>query len=287
MLRPYLWTGLIVLLFAFGPFLQYATPSGAPFVAAASRFLGLVALPPNPPHIPMPWLLAYFILPGFSGLRVPARLVGVLLIILALMAAQAVAWLQTISSGNATERRDEPPNLFNKHFLHSTTFSFLRGIVIRCLLIAIPLTLLLEAAPAYLPVTMIPTGNAIPAVYQWLAVHGDQQPIVELPMASVDRNFETKQEAWYDYYATYHSHPIANGWSGYRPPLTANMAFTLLNFPSEASLTLLKKYHIYYVVLHLQFYSTTIARTLAAKMESNPDLRRVAEFGYDSVWQVI
>jgi len=287
MLRPYMWTGLIVLLFAFGPFLQYSTPSGAPFVAAASRFLGLVALPPNPPHIPMPWLLAYFILPGFSGLRVPARLVGVLLIILALMAAQAVAWLQTISSGNATERRDEPPNLFNKHFLHSTTFSFLRGIVIRCLLIAIPLTLLLEAAPAYLPVTMIPTGNAIPAVYQWLAVHGDQQPIVELPMASVDRNFETKQEAWYDYYATYHSHPIANGWSGYRPPLTANMAFTLLNFPSEASLTLLKKYHIYYVVLHLQFYSTTIAHTLVAQMESNPDLRRVAEFGYDSVWQVI
>ena len=159
--------------------------------------------------------------------------------------------------------------------------------MIRCLLIAIPLTLLLEAAPAYLPVTMIPTGNAIPAVYQWLAVHGDQQPIVELPMASVDRNFETKQEAWYDYYATYHSHPIANGWSGYRPPLTANMAFTLLNFPSEASLTLLKKYHIYYVVLHLQFYSTTIAHTLVAQMESNPDLRRVAEFGYDSVWQVI
>jgi len=52
-------------------------------------------------------------------------------------------------------------------------------------------------------------------------------------------------------------------------------------------LTLLKKYHIYYVVLHLQFYSTTIAHTLVEQMESNPDLRHVAEFGYDSVWQVI
>ena len=57
--------------------------------------------------------------------------------------------------------------------------------------------------------------------------------------------------------------------------------------PTEASLTLLKKYHIYYVVLHLQYYSTTIAHSLRAQMESNPDLRRVAEFGYDSVWQVI
>jgi len=286
-LRAYMWTGLIIILFAFGPFLQYSTPSGAPFVAAASRFLGLVALPPNPPHIPMPWLLAYFILPGFSGLRVPARLVGLLVLMLALMAAQAVVWLQAISSGNARERKDGTPNPLNKRFRRSTTFSSLRGIVIQCLLLAIPLTLLLEAAPAYLPVTVVPTGNAIPAVYQWLAVHGDQQPMVELPMASVDSNFETKQEAWYDYYAIYHSHPIANGWSGYRPPLTAYMAFKLLDFPSDASLTLLKKYHFYYVVLHLQFYSPTIANKLLAQMESNPNLHRVAEFGYDSVWQVI
>ncbi len=99
--------------------------------------------------------------------------------------------------------------------------------------------------------------------------------------------FSFKAEAWYDYYAIYHSHPIANGWSGYRPPLTVHMAFLLLNFPSKSSLAFLKQYHISYVVLHLQFYSSTMATTIMAQAQSSPDLRRVAVFGSDSVWQVI
>jgi len=270
-LRPYVWTALVVLLFAFGPVLQYSTPSGAPFVAAASRFLGTVALPPNPPNIYMPWSLAYFVLPGFAGLRVPARLVGVLLIMLALLAAQSVAWLQTIHGVNTKK----------------PALSSLRNIALRCLLVLVPLALLLETVPAYIPVTQVPTGNAIPAVYQWLATHGDQQPIVELPMAYANNIFSFKEEAWYDYYAIYHSHPIANGWSGYRPPLTEQMATLLLDFPSEGSLAFLKRYHIHYVVLHLQYYNPAIATTLMAQVESNPGLSRVAVFGSDSVWQVI
>jgi hypothetical protein len=181
--------------------------------------------------------------------------------------------LQTPEERNISQRR--------ARFLH------LRRIAIQTLLVALPLAILLEALPAFLPVTAVPTGSTIPPVYQWLATHGGQQPIVELPMAGLDRNFETKNEAWYDYYAIYHAHPIANGWSGYRPPLTFYMSTLLMNFPSGPSLSIIKQYHIQYVVLHLQFYSPTIAHNLLAQMESNPDLRRVVEFGYDSVWQVI
>jgi hypothetical protein len=95
-----------------------------------------------------------------------------------------------------------------------------------------------------------------------------------------------KDEAWYDYYAIYHSHPIANGWSGYRPPLTAQIAASLFTFPSPGSLATLRKYHIYYVVLHLQRYSPGVAATLLAQVEASPGLSRVAVFGSDSVWQV-
>jgi hypothetical protein len=153
--------------------------------------------------------------------------------------------------------------------------------------VLIPLAILVEAVPAYIPVTQVPTGNAIPAVYQWLATHGDQEPIVELPMAYLNEIFSFKQEAWYDYYAIYHTHPIADGWSGYRPPLTNDMAALLLNFPSASSLAFLKQYHIRYVVLHLQYYNPAIAATILAQAESNAGLRRVAVFGSDSVWQVI
>jgi hypothetical protein len=65
------------------------------------------------------------------------------------------------------------------------------------------------------------------------------------------------------------------------------MAALLLNFPSKSSLAFLKEYHISYVVLHLQFYSSTMATTILAQAESSPDLRRAAVFGSDSVWQVI
>ncbi len=286
-LRPYVWTGLLVLLFVFGPALHFSTPSGSTFVYAPSRFVGTTTLPLVPPNIPLPWMLAYYILPGFAGLRVPARLIGVLLIILALSSAYTISWLQNIMSGNigAKDKLHTPEerNIPQRR----AQFRRLRRIAMQILLVALPLAILLEALPAFLPVTTVPTGSAIPPVYRWLATHGDQQPIVELPMAAVDRNFETKNEAWYDYYAIYHTHPIANGWSGYRPPLTFYMSTLLMNFPSGPSLSIIKQYHIQYVVLHLQFYSTTIAHTLVAQMESNPDLRRVAEFGYDSVWQVI
>ena len=312
-LRPYIWTGLIVLLFSFGPVLQYSTPSGGPFVAAASKLLGQIALPPNAPNIPMPWTLAYFVLPGFAGLRVPARLIGVFLIMLALLAAHGIAWLQSKSSASTKagfkgaagpfagvgerclgDSVEGPPNFSLFYLLRRQAQNFRKDLLypyrkfaLRCLLALLPFAILLEAVPAYLPVTSVPTGNAIPPVYQWLATHGDQQPIVELPMAYLNEIYSFKAEAWYDYYAIYHPHPIANGWSGYRPPLTEHMAALLLNFPSKSSLAFLKEYHISYVVLHLQFYSSTMATTILAQAESSPDLRRAAVFGSDSVWQVI
>jgi len=286
--RAYMWTGVIVLLFAFGPFLQYSTPSGGPFVAAASRLTGSVVLPPNLPYIPMPWFLGFYILPGLSGLRVPARLIGVLLIMLALMAAYCVAWLQNISGsmtiGISQHTQPEQSATVAPQPAH---FASLRIWAIRGVLLLIPLLLLLEVIPAYVPVTHVPTGNAIPPVYQWLATHGGQQPIVELPITTVDRNFPPKDEAWYDYYAIYHSHPIVDGWSGYRPPLTEQIAALLYNFPSQDSLAILKKYQITYVVLHLQLYSPNVGAAILAQAKVNPGLQQVASFGSDSVWQVI
>ncbi len=271
-MRAYTWAGLIVLLFAFGPFLQFSTSSGAPYFAA-QPYPG-----PFPPGWPMPWLLAYYVLPGFTGLRVPARLIGILLMMLAVLAAYGIAWLQEIYWGS---RNGQPRELA----VARVNVSW-RRIAISSLLILIPFAILLEAMPASLPVTQVPTGNQIPAVYQWLATHGNEAPIVELPIASGDRNFIVKYEAWYDYYAIYHPHPIMNGWSGLRPTLTAEIAAELSDFPAPDSLSILRQYHVQYVVLHLQFYRSDSAADLLTKVEASPGLQRVADFGSDSVWQV-
>jgi len=239
----------------------------------------------------MPWLLAYYVLPGFQGLRVPARFVGVLLMILALLSAYAVAWLQEIVHTKSAGKQEIGTRPTARPFKH---FSF-PALAVRCLLVALPLAILLESLPAYLPVTHVPVGNSIPPVYQWLATHGGTQPVVELPMAHLDENFTRKDEAWYDYYALYHDHPIVNGWSGYRPDLTTTISGLLLKFPSLASLQILEKYHVEYVVFHpqlfLRFETPGMVIATLARMQTSSQLHFIAVFGSnlsssDSLWQV-
>ncbi|GAC1378073.1 MAG: hypothetical protein NVSMB33_01310 [Ktedonobacteraceae bacterium] len=286
-LRAFAWTGLIVLLFALGPFLQYGTSSGAPRLPTDAY------THPFPPAIPMPWFLAYYVLPGFKGLRVPARLIGVLLMMLALLSGYGVAWLQEMLPARWTRKSDENMQT-GKSFRQ---FSW-RKVVVQGVLIVLPFALLFEALPFNPPVTHVPTGRAIPAVYQWLASHDDKKPVVELPMAHMDENltFTRKEEAWYDYYALYHDHPIVNGWSGYRPDLTVHISTLLLQFPSEDSLAMLEKYHITYVVVHPQLYlkyeSPDAVATMLAQMQADAKLHLITVFGYniatsDSVWQVL
>src|SRR6266849_5378278 len=282
-MRAFLWTALIVLLFSFGPVLQFSGPHGAPILPTSS-LPGQPPPQPFAPNLPIPWLLAYYVLPGFDGLRVPARLVGVLLIMLSLLAAYAVAWLQEFRRKAVQERKEKIQHTQATTPFRRFAFSPvpIRGFIVQCLLILVSFALIVEALPARIPVTFAPTGNHIPAVYQWLATHGGQQPIVELPISQTDG----KYDAWYDYYAIYHPHPIVNGWSGYRPPLTGRIAASLLDFPSPGSLATLRRYHIQYVVLHLQRYSPGVAATLLAQAEASPGLYRVSVFGSDSVWQV-
>jgi len=279
-MRAYVWTAVILLIFSFGPFLQYATTSGAPFIPAANT-----ASPVDAPGWPMPWFLAYFALPGFKGLRVPARLTGVLLLFLALLAAYSVAWL-TESAQKWTKVELPKQSQAALPLLHRPGFSRVRSVLVNAALFIIPLAVVLEGIPAYLPITHVPIGSQIPPVYSWLATHAGQAPIVELPMAHLDESFTTKDEAWYDYYAIYHSHPIMNGWSGYHPPLTVSIAESLMSFPANDSVETLRSYGVYYVVLHRRLYPPNVAPYVMAAVHANKDLQLVASFGDDTVWRV-
>jgi hypothetical protein len=279
-IRAYVWTAVILLIFSFGPFLQYATTSGAPFIPTANT-VSLV----DAPGWPMPWFLAYFALPGFKGLRVPARLTGVLLLFLALLAAYSVAWLTESAQKRTKVERPKQPQAALP-LLRRPGFSRVRSVLVNAALFIIPLAVVLEGVPAYLPITHVPTGNQIPPVYSWLATHAGQAPIVELPMAHLDESFTTKDEAWYDYYAIYHPHPIMNGWSGYHPPLTVSIAESLMSFPANDSVETLRSYGVYYIVLHRQLYPPNVAPYVMAAVHADKDLQLIASFGDDTVWQV-
>jgi hypothetical protein len=290
-IRTYAWTALIVLLFAFGPFLQAATGTGAPLMT------GSTLSHPYLPAIPMPWLAAFYAFPGFKGLRVPARLIGILLMMLALLGAYAVAWLQEMvqTRHTTTSTLDQSQGEMQTR-LSNIQNSPLKTFAIRCVLVLIPLALLLEALPASFPITNVPTGNAVPPVYQWLNTHGGTAPIIELPISKPGTNFNAEEEAWYDYYTIYQPHPIVNGWSGYRPPITNTISLVMQSFPSQASTDILQHYHVQYVVFHPKFYliykQQSEVNLMLAQMQADPHLRLLASFGKslqssDSVWQVI
>src|SRR5207244_12763826 len=107
----------------------------------------------------------------FKGLRVPARLVGVLLMLLALLAAYAVARLQEIDT--AKKLAAMRVTLLRRFALPAPVGT----IALRCLLLLLPLGLLVEAYAGSFPITEVPVGNAIPPVYHWLATHGGDEPI--------------------------------------------------------------------------------------------------------------
>ena len=253
---------------------------------------------PFAPAIPMLWLIAYHVLPGFQGLRVPSRLIGVLLMFLALLGAYVVAHLEDMLQGSLKmqKQKDGMQHEPTRGSFRSRRFISCRTMAISCVFVLLPLVLLAEALPSYLPITRVPSGNAILAVYQWLATHGDSQPLIELPIGQNGR-FSAEDEAWYDYYAIYHTHPIVNGWSGYRPVLTTVISNLMQQFPSPASIDILKKYHIAYVVFHPQLFlhyvhlSPRMVDAMILRMQASPQLRLVAVFGSgldggDSVWGV-
>jgi hypothetical protein len=68
--------------------------------------------------------------------------------------------------------------------------------------------------------------------------------------------------------------------------LTTYIASVLLSFPSSESVSLLKRYHIEYIVVHPQLYVPQGSAPSLRAMEASPNLRLVAMFGEESVWQV-
>ena len=88
--------------------------------------------------------------------------------------------------------------------------------------------------------------HGVPAIYDRLRDEPDAV-VVELPFHD-DRVFFRNTE--YMINATRHRHPIVNGYSGFAPPDFAATTQTMREFPSEATLALMRKLGVTHVVVH-------------------------------------
>ncbi|MDE3155703.1 MAG: hypothetical protein KGN76_11405 [Acidobacteriota bacterium] len=215
-------------------------------------------------HAPSLYLLAYRLVPGFNGLRVPARygmIAGLFLAVVAGAGAQAL------------ERRRA-------------------GIVL--LLAACTLVLAeADAAPLALngrwtepdetairiPAGPMPARAAFPPVYAFLRTLPPGAPVVEFPFG------EYPLEVRYMYFSTAHWHPLLNGYSGGFPPaylLLRDALRDVLTNPGRAW-DALAGAGAAYAIVHAALYRGTGGAQVAAWLQAH-GARPVAAFGDDRVF---
>ena len=179
-----------------------------------------------------PYSFFYWNVPGFDGLRVPARFAMLGVLFLAIAAGCGAA---------AIERRHR---LGRAIALGLGAFAVVEAF-------AAPITLngTVEDTRYATPPARVYTGDEVPGVYRFLkGISAPGTVVVEFPFG------EWAYELRYVFYSTAHWHPLLNGYSGHFP-LSYNMNATHLRHPldyPDASWTTLMKSGATHAIVHAQ-----------------------------------
>ena len=189
-----------------------------------------------------PYLLLYQLVPGFDGLRVPARFVVMMHLAVSVLAGYGLAWLLG-GIQSSWKRR-----------LMGSGFALL---------------VLIEYASFPISMPSVPVGRDFPQVYTWLAQQPGDFAILEIPLPT--RPEEVFRDAPYVYFSTYHWKKLVNGYSGFIPPgYTRLYQEELKGFPSEETLRRIHQLGVRYVIIHLSYYPQPEREQIMALFSRNP-----------------
>ncbi len=151
------------------------------------------------------------VVPGFDRMRSPSRFAFLLNFALAALAGLSIA---SIAAGRGARR--------------------IVAMTLAAAMIASPLRV--WATAGRLEPWHVPTGEAIPAVYRWLARHGEGAPVLDVVREGAT---EGSDAALAMYYSTYHWLPIVVGFTGFYPPYYYAFMRPLMNqLPQAEALSL-------------------------------------------------
>lgn len=131
--------------------------------------------------------------------------------------------------------------------------------------------------PGVPPVHEVAIGEKVPAVYRWLATHGDGGPLLEIPR----NRFEVagRRMLW----STYHWLPIAGGYSAYTPLMSEYIYRIAWRLPrADALERLADTIDIEWIIVHREELQPT-ARWDGPLPQG---LEKVGEFGSDLLLRV-
>ncbi|HEY2294577.1 MAG TPA: hypothetical protein VGM86_28080 [Thermoanaerobaculia bacterium] len=182
------------------------------------------------------------IVPGLSGMRVPARFYAFTSFTLVYFAGRGVDHLL---------RRLSAPR---------ARLALATGLAI---------VLALELAPRRIAWERLPREEEMPRAYFWLRDQPDVKALIELPFGG-----DAARENGYLYAATLHWKPIANGTSGYTADSYTTLANHIRLVPHGDGFDLLRQMGFTHIVLHI---GTTVRPKVAERWEerfgSGPERR--------------
>lgn len=205
--------------------------------------------------LPLPYRFFYRHLPGFGGMRAPARLA-----VLVLFGVAALAGIGTSSLLRRTGRwgRWIAPGLLGFLLFEYQTYSLGR---------------------------VLPMAPEIPAVHRFLAQAPGKGAVLVLP---IHEGEQIIQESLYMYYSTAHFRPLVNGYSGWWPNDYWELVGRLRSFPTARTLRfLLDRAPVDTLVVHYDRIPGPRRRALEAGMERYRDRMPVLlRVGDDVVYQI-
>jgi hypothetical protein len=207
--------------------------------------------------IPLPYAALYYVIPGFSGMRAPARLA-----VLVVLGASVLAGLGYCSVRDRLRHR----------------FALWRSIVVSAFALTI-----LSAWPKPLSTVELPSRNRLPPVYAWLAKHYGGDPLLELPVPARDAD-ENETQSLRQFYVLFHGHPRLDGTSGFVSLRYRNFRSAVQTFPREDALRAASQMGAKVIVIHYGDYPDRQRESLRQAVVGERSLALVAEFNNDAVY---
>jgi hypothetical protein len=209
-------------------------------------------------HIPLPYLLVYYLLPGAKAIRVPARLFQALLLCLAVISGFGVA--AVLKSLAAWGRVQKAVAILVFAFLFRLDYAVCPndGVV---------------AEPR----------DRFPPVYEYLAKSGANWPVLELPVGGIGGHSLYPYK--YLHYQTAHWRPLLGGMSGWYPPPRIDLSERTGNCPSGECFSFIRYTPAAMLVVHLDEYEEAQRTAWEAADLSQFGFNFAGRFGSALVWE--
>lgn len=223
--------------------------------------------------IPLPYLIFFYLIPGFKSMRVPQRWSHLLLFGLALFIGMV---LSTFSK--------------KINFIKLKSHGLFYGTVVTILVLVVMLE------PKWpLMKSQVASASEVPKIYQWLSMQ-PSQVIIEIPAQHWTMPLVSKeiQRLHYHTFNLAADHSFVNGYSGFSPPTWTESIFSVKNFPDVKSIETMKQMEVDLIVVHFDDVNrlaelqgeTLDAESLKRQIEASKHLEMVYQSDSSSIYRL-